>query len=201
MIISITGKIGSGKDTAANLIQLLTPYYKWQNKKFAGKLKDIAELITGIPKIKFESQEFKQQQMPGDWNMTYREFLQKIGTDAMRTGLHENVWVNALFSDYIAEVVTVGTSEFDLIEKDQLPYWIITDCRFPNELEAVKKHGGITIKIERHSDNPNFHISETALDDYTGWNYVIDNNGSIEDLKNQLLHVLESENIIKYAGL
>ena len=121
MIIGINGKIGSGKDTVGSIIQYLTlckkhnitdlPYDEfvnsagwlphWQIKKFAGKLKTIGSILTGIPVEKFEDQEFKKQQMPTGWGMTYREFLQKLGTEGMRVGVHTNVWVNALFSDYV----------------------------------------------------------------------------------------------------
>ena len=203
MIISISGRIGSGKDTVANIIEQVSPSNNWQIKKFAGKLKDIAELLTGIPKIHFEDQEFKKTSMAPEWNMTYRDFLQRIGTEAMRNGLHENVWVNALFSDYKATTIAVGSNEFDITEKDVLPNWLITDTRFPNELEAVKQHNGITIKVIRDSGNTvgTLHSSETALDHYTNWDYVIDNNGSIEDLKAQIFSILEMENLIIYAGL
>lgn len=100
MIIGISGKIGSGKDTLAQMIQDLQPEMNWQVKKFAGKLKAAATLITGVPVEKWEEQEFKKQYMGDEWGMTYREFLQRLGTDAMRNGLHTNVWVNALMSDY-----------------------------------------------------------------------------------------------------
>jgi hypothetical protein len=111
----------------------------------------------------------------------------------MRNGLHENVWVNALFADYY----------FNIEEDEQMPNWLITDCRFPNELEAVKAHKGITIKVIRDSGNTvgTTHASETALDDYTEWDYVVDNNGSIEDLKTQVFSILEKESLLKYAGL
>jgi hypothetical protein len=157
------------KDTIADIIMQYTPYHRWQVKKFAGKLKDIAEILTGVPKINFEDQEFKQQDMGPEWGMTYRDLLQKLGTEAMRSGLHKNVWVNALFADY----------QFNIEEDEQIPYWIITDSRFPNELAAVKKHNGITIKVIRDSGNTigTIHTSETALDDYTEWDYVINNNG------------------------
>ena len=192
-IISISGKIGSGKDTIADIIMQYTPYHRWQVKKFAGKLKDIAEILTGVPKINFEDQEFKKQDMGPEWGMTYRDLLQKLGTEAMRNGLHENVWVNALFADY----------HFNIEEDEQMPNWLITDCRFPNELEAVKTHKGITIKVIRDSGNTigTTHASETALDDYTEWDYVVDNNGSIEDLKTQVFSILEKESLLKYAGL
>jgi hypothetical protein len=193
MIISITGKIGSGKDTIADIIMQYTPYHDWEIKKFAGKLKDIAEILSGVPKINFEDQEFKKQDMGPNWGMTYRDLLQRLGTEAMRNGLHENVWVNALFADY----------HFNIEEDEQMPNWLITDCRFPNELEAVKAHKGITIKVIRDSGNTvgTTHASETALDDYTEWDYVVDNNGSIEDLKTQVFSILEKESLLKYAGL
>ena len=171
-LISINGKIGSGKDTVGNIIQYLTandsssdiverikdglPIYghhnsKWEIKKFAGKLKQIASLLTGIPVEMFEDQEFKKLDMGSKWGMTYREFLQKLGTDAMRDNLHKNIWVNALFADYRSEhkkdkqVSPVDVS----FDKSTLPNWIITDMRFPNEMDAVKERKGITIKVIR----------------------------------------------------
>jgi hypothetical protein len=195
MIISITGKIGSGKDTIADIIMQYTPYHDWEIKKFAGKLKDIAEILSGVPKINFEDQEFKKQDMGPNWGMTYRDLLQKLGTEAMRNGLHKNVWVNALFSDYKGQQNADGSFSH--------PNWLITDTRFPNELEAAKTHNGITIKVVRESGNTigTTHASETALDDYTKWDYVVDNNGSLEDLKTQILSILEKESLLKYAGL
>ena len=204
MIISITGKIGSGKDTIADIIMQYTPYHDWEIKKFAGKLKVIAEILSGVPKINFEDQEFKKQDMGPEWGMTYRDLLQKLGTEAMRNGLHTNVWVNALMSDYTPTHYAVGALETELSEESAIyPNWLITDCRFPNELEAVKTHKGITIKVIRDSGNTigTTHASETALDDYTKWDYVVDNNGSFEDLKTQVFSILEKESLLKYAGL
>lgn len=236
MIISITGKIGSGKDTAASLIQQITPYHGWQIKKFAGKLKEVAALLTGIPTKRFEDQSFKQTNLSSDWDtikmtgtglrqdgfnnftraevvhMTVRDLLQKLGTEAMREGLHRNVWVNALFADY--QLFKVGNGFSRVIKSAEgipidyeyevaMPNWIITDTRFPNELEAVKSKGGITIKIVRDSGNTvgTQHISETALDHVTDWDYVIDNTGTIEELKQKLYDILSKESLIKYTGL
>jgi len=194
-IISISGKIGTGKDTVADIIQSITPYYNWEVKKFAGKLKVIAEILTGIPTRQFEDQEFKNQDMPLEWGMTYRDLLQKLGTDAMRNGLHKNVWVNALMADYKGQQNVDGSFSH--------PNWLITDTRFPNELEAAKTHNGIVIKVVRESGNTigTTHASETALDDYTKWDYVVDNNGSFEELKTQVFSILEKESLLKYAGL
>jgi dephospho-CoA kinase len=68
-LIGISGKIGSGKDTVAAIIQELYPQY--EVKKFAGKLKDIASILTGIPVEKFEDQEFKKTDLGKEWSYAY----------------------------------------------------------------------------------------------------------------------------------
>jgi hypothetical protein len=174
MIIGINGKIGSGKDTIGDIIQkicITNDGPEFEVKKFAGKLKQIASLLTGIPVEKFEDQEFKKTLLSPEWGtvrpnvlntipvfenvqfnemMSVRELLQKLGTEAMRDGLHENVWVNALFADYVPVV-----KEWDEFGNDILveyPSWCITDMRFPNELEAVKEREGITIRVVRNNN-------------------------------------------------
>jgi len=127
-IIGISGRIGSGKDTVGEIIKKLCLTNKgpeFEIKKFAGKLKTIASLLTGIPIEKWEDQEFKNLEMPEGWNMTYRTFLQKLGTEGMRIGVHENVWCNALFSDYSVQVdddflnmSVEDAKKLGLIEKD-----------------------------------------------------------------------------------
>ena len=204
MIISITGKIGSGKDTVAQIIQECTPYHKWEIQKWAGKLKTIAEIISGIPKEKFEDQDFKYTNLPKCWDrqvqsgrykttqsMTVRDLLQLLGTEAMRNGLHTNVWVNALMSDYTPAHYLVGALETELSEESAVyPNWIITDTRFPNELEAVREQKGITIKVHRPGrktdEKQAQHASEVALDHVTDWDYVISNDGDLSDLKNKV---------------
>ena len=209
-IISVSGRIGSGKDEVGKIIQYLTSpeaIYKggyshckdmgfsyevnWEIKKFAGKLKQIASIITGVPVDKFEDQEFKKTNMPECWDkpqqsgrykalkpMTYRQFLQELGTNSMRDNLHSNVWVSALFSDY-------NTSS----------RWIITDTRFQNELEAVKSIGGITIRVVRPDIKQDNHPSETSLDD-AEFDYTVINDGSIDDLVVKIRRILIKERII-----
>lgn len=172
MLIGINGKISSGKDTAAQLIQELFPEMNFEIKKYAGKLKQIASLLTGIEQSNFESQEFKKTYLGDEWGMTVRDLLQRLGTEAMRNGLHENVWVNALFSTF-----------------NNQSNWIVTDVRFPNEYEAIKNLGGVLIRITRPGTDIGTHISETALDDFE-FDIEIANNGTIEDLREKLHHVI-----------
>jgi hypothetical protein len=204
MIIALNGYIGSGKDTTGQMIQklgqekndLYMGFATWEIKKFAGKLKQIASLLTGIETEKFEDQEFKKINLPEGWDtfivemkgkdgleytagireeefynpdlvmedvreaghtylgvkkrpMTVREFLQKLGTDAIRTGLHHNTWVNAAFTEY----QPIGhRSSVPNITQDYIPIypnWIFTDCRFKNEADTVRQKGGKVIRVVR----------------------------------------------------
>lgn len=125
--------------------------------------------------------------------LTVREFLQLLGTDAGRIVIHENIWVNAFWADYKS---IGGKMIANPQEKHKVyPNWIITDCRFPNEAQSVKDRGGIIIRTERDNPNPSNHPSETGLDDYQDFDYIIDNNGSMEDLIEQVRIILIKEGI------
>ena len=191
-LIGISGKIGSGKDTTAELIQLVTTYglnhltevrkvtprlmdipdfktytlqnANWQIVKYAENLKLIASMLTGIPRKNFEDQEFKKTHLGEEWNnITVREFLQTLGTRALRDNLNENVWINSLFGNF-----------------NESSQWLVTDTRFPNEANAIKERGGIVVRVDRGLSTGD-HPSETALDDYE-FDYVIPNTGTIEEL-------------------
>lgn len=162
----------------------------WGIKKFASKLKQIASLLTGIPAEKFEDQEFKKTYLGKEWvtitdhgsdtkYMTVREFLQKLGTDAVREGLHTETWVNALFADYkVQGAISIGQT-YSAID---LPNWIITDCRFPNEAAAIRERNGLVIRVVRPGDNKgDLHPSEVAMDRYS-FDYIIHNDGNLEVL-------------------
>jgi hypothetical protein len=200
-LIGISGRMNSGKDTVAGMIQDITGSY--DVKRFAGKLKIIASILTGIPVEKFEQQDFKKQSLPAEWSgykytanpsgsavlpkysgdvntvpMTVRELLQKLGTDAIRDHLHENAWVNALFADFF--------------EGEQ---WIAPDTRFPNELSAIKQRGGIVIRVDRMDCPESGHASETALDNFQ-FDYVIKNYWGMEQLRENVLHMLAHFKIV-----
>lgn len=181
MIIGLSSYATGGKDTVARFIQELQPE-KWEVKKFSGKLKEIASILTGIPEHMFEDQDFKTSILGEEWwknygdfyhQTTVRDFLQILGTDAIRNGLHTNAWVNALMADY-------KPAKMDQYNPSN---WIITDCRFPNEAQAVKDNGGVVIRIVRPGIEPvNAHPSETALDNWD-FDYKIANASDLISLK------------------
>lgn len=171
----------------------------WRIKKFSGALKKVASILTGIPVHKFEDQEFKESFLGNEWHievetpldvvfgdvqfmkmMSVRELLQKLGTDAIRNGLHPNAWVNAAMAGYKPTIVGYDGNGSPVSE---LPHWIFTDCRFPNEAQAVKDRGGVVIRVDRPGVGPvNDHPSETALDDWD-FDYKIANVSDLESLK------------------
>lgn len=177
---------------------LETTENNYQIKKFADKLKDIVCLLIGCTRADLEDHDFKEKELGEEWwiyktrdygdytirnynsnnledlhrdwkevklvKTTPRILLQLIGTECGRDIIHPNIWVNSLFADYHKE-----------------SNWIITDCRFQNEAKAIRSKGGILIRIEIDGGKLHNHPSETSLDGYD-FDYVLSNNGSIEDL-------------------
>ena len=239
MIIGINGYAGSGKDTVGTIIQYLqadtdlplkgvlkkTAHHEWwleersgwEIKKWAGKLKDIASLLTGIPVKNFEDQEFKTSLLGPEWGtvtdiplnsvpvfadiqfnklISVREFLQKLGTDAIRDSLHTNAWVNALMADYTPTQVQWSDGPIGGYKDGPMPNWIITDTRFPNEAQAIKDKGGIVIRVDRPGVKPiNDHPSEVGLDSWD-FDYKIANVSDLKALSLTVRMILEKESIL-----
>ena len=186
MIIGVSGYSGCGKDTVGTILQQIDKDSHWEIKKWAGKLKQVAELLTGIPVEKFEDQEFKKTNLGKQWNdrinnpMSVRDFLQKLGTEGLRDGLHTNTWVNALMADYKCVPADRAPNGWDCDN------WIITDTRFPNEAQAIKDAGGIIIRVTRPGIGPvNDHPSETGLNQWK-FDYEIQNDSSLNELINSV---------------
>lgn len=135
--------------------------------------------------------------------LTPRKILQLLGTEAGRNIIHPNIWVNASLHKYYASETVRPISEENkakypvgMAPDNQIsmeyPKWVFTDTRFPNEAKAIKEKGGILIRVNRNTKNlENLHPSETALDNYQDWDYVIDNNGTIEELISKVQTVLD----------
>lgn len=196
-LLSISGKKRSGKNQVAIFINELLAeragksYVPYNEKAFANLVKVFASMLTGIPLSGFESAEDKAKELGPEWScydnlglkipMTRRLFLQKLGTDACNMNLHKDTWINGLFQDWTEN------------EK-----WIITDVRFPQEVQAIKKRSGVVIRVVRpETDNSgDTHASETSLDNYKGFDYIIDNSGTLDDLRNQVKVVLTKLKLI-----
>ena len=89
--------------------------------------------------------------------------------------------------------------EFEKTFKRKRSSWIITNVKFPNQAKAVTDRGGIMIRVNRNMpdrDNITKQKAETALDHYAGFDYVLQNNGTVEELIEQVKEILILEKII-----
>lgn len=129
-------------------------------------------------------------------NLTPRLLLQLLGTKCGRNIIHPNIWVNSLMREYFCVQSDLAPNGIDC------PNWIITDLRFLNEMEAVKKRNGITIRVNRDIYLPGGgelgykeDESETELDN-AEFDYVINNDGTIEELIEKVKEILTKEKLI-----
>ena len=148
MIISISGLIGSGKDTIA---EDLVAKHGFKQESFAGNLKDAKSTIFNWDRELLEG----KTELGREWrdtidtwwsnrlgipNLTPRWVLQHWGTEVCRYGFHDDIWIASL--------------ENKLLESTQ--DIVISDCRFPNEISMIKGLGGTTVRVSR-GGNPQWY--------------------------------------------
>jgi hypothetical protein len=125
---------------------------------------------------------YEEHIIPRTGPMTAREIMQIVGTDIFREMFDDNVWVNAALRS---------------IKESKVPIALVADCRFPSEVNAVLKEGGIVIRLTRELESQDNHSSETALDDYpfdtTDGCFIIDNHDKSIEWKNEHVKSLLSE--------
>ncbi len=202
-IIGICGFIGSGKDTAADY---LVNFHEFRRDSFAATLKDAVAAVFGWDRELLEgrtkqAREWREQIDPW-WaerlnmpELTPRLVLQLWGTEVCRRSFHDDIWIASLES-------RLRNS------KDSI---VISDCRFPNEIRAIKEAGGKVIWVQR-GELPSWHImagkanngdtfaaeklkalgvhaSETAWVG-TNFDYILDNNGTVDDLYNRIAAIV-----------
>ena len=195
MIIGFVGFIGSGKDTAADY---LVNFHGFRRDSFANTLKDAVAAVFGWDRTLLEgrtkeAREWREQVDPW-WaerlnipHLTPRWVLQYWGTEVCRQAFHDDIW--------IASVENKMRKTTDNI--------VISDVRFPNEINAIHGAGGIVVRVQRGSQphwydiaiqankgslsaqnflkNEGIHASETA---WVGGNidHVVHNDHSIDSL-------------------
>ena len=102
--------------------------------------------------------------------VTVRRLLQWWGTEYRR----------AQDPDYWTKAWGRKVEQYDLSRSHVL----VDDVRFLNELNVIRAHGGLIVKIERPGFlGANNHSSETSLDGFTAWDTIVVNDGTLEDFK------------------
>jgi len=204
MIIGICGLIGSGKGTVGDI--LVEQGYK--KVSFADKLKDGVATIFGWDRAMLEGDTDEsrtwREQTDEFWSnetkmeVTPRLVLQLFGTDCLRNGFYDGVWVS-LLKKYIL---------------DNPGDYVIPDVRFRNEQNMIRELGGKVWQVKRGKDpvwfqraihdnaNPDtsnlmngFDIHESEykwIDVNTRFDSILHNEGTIEELKDLVLHEISN---------
>jgi len=183
MILGITGFIGSGKDTIADY---LVTDHGFKRLSFAASLKDAVasvfgwdrELLEGTTKSSRKWREVKDEWWSNRLSMdiTPRWILQHWGTDVFREHFHKDIWV-ASVENKLRQA------------KDDI---VITDCRFANEVQAIKSSGGIAIRVER-GPRPVWYEAAVAFNkgEWGNMSWAI----SREELRRQKVHASEYSSV------
>ena len=186
MLIGLVGLIGSGKDTVA---ERLITHHGYKRDSFAKSLKDAVssmfnwdrEMLEGNTKISREwretADEFWSKKMGKE--VTPRWVLQYFGTEVMRQGMYDAIWVDSVIGRYKGDKT------------------VISDTRFQNEIKTIKAHGGIVVLVKREEiptredmQKQGIHQSEW---DWVGsdFDYTIDNTSSLEGLNAHIDHFID----------
>lgn len=127
-LIGFAGKPGSGKDTCADF---LVQHHGFTKTAFAKPLKECCqnlfllndEQVNGNSKNVLDSR----------YGMTPRELLQKLGTDFIREMISKTFWIDRFAEDFEHMAKPV----------------VVSDVRFPNEADIIRRMGGIVIYVSR----------------------------------------------------
>ena len=203
-IIGIVGFIGSGKDTVADY---LVNFHQFRRESFANSLKAAVSQVFGWDRELLEGRTNQSRiwrETKDEWwskrlgcDVTPRWVLQYWGTEVVRKGFHDDMWVASLEN-------RLRSSTDDIV---------ITDGRFPNEIKAIRNAGGKVVRIKRGPEpewfndaksmnkgatrNTSWALSKHRIDQLgvhaseTAWvgqkfDVVLNNSGTIEELYQQI---------------
>lgn len=203
MLVGITGFIGSGKNTVATHLVYKAGYTQ---DSFAASLKDACSVIFSWDRKMMEgdtnmSRTWREQVDPwweeklGIPNFTPRLAMQLIGTDALRNYFNPDIWLLTVERRYET--------------RKGRPSIVITDARFPNEINMIKELGGKIINVSLDEPPAWYDIAYAAVrgdyvsaqrmaDDYShihtsewAWlstdpDYTIMNTGTREELEEKV---------------
>lgn len=179
-LIGVTGRKYNGKDTIANYY---TQKHNFVQLSFAGPLKDICELLFDF---NYEQLHGSLKEVPDDnwFNLTPRQVLQFVGTEMFRNmmgdltpELEGNFWILCLKN----KIKKLQKNKPDI-------HIVISDVRFPNELDLIKELGGVSLRVVRPSHNiknNDTHESEILIDKLDVDIEII-NDGNIAELHHKL---------------
>ena len=196
MLIGVVGLIGSGKGTVSDRLE---QKHNFRKDSFAKSLKDAVSSMFNWDREMLEGKtdESRAWREKPDvfWSkrfgkdVTPRWVLQYFGTEVMRQGMHDSIWIDSCMARY-----------------DGKPT-VIADTRFENEIKIIREMGGSILLVKRGQDPDwftdyvegnvvpkNVHSSEYAWAK-SEYDHLITNNGTLEDLHSKIDDLIVSDKI------
>ena len=171
VLIGITGKAGSGKDTAANYLK---QYYGFKGVAFADPIRRGMKAIIGLDDYHF-AHPTKEEVLP-EIGKSPRQMMQTLGTEWGRQLVNQDLWLI---------LAGIQVMEWNSMGHDV----VITDVRFENEAAWVREQGGVVWHILRGESVAAAHVSEAGVYLHPHEDEVINNNGTLYDLYDQVIHL------------
>lgn len=167
-ILALTGYAQSGKDTVA---EILVANHGFTRISFADPIREAVYALNPIV-------------TPGS-DVRVRNLVDLLGWDNVKVQYPEIRRLLQVFGTEVAREQWSDTFWIDLAFSKMEPHkaYVITDCRFPNEAEAIRAHDGKIWRVNRPGVGP---VNSHASDNFIGQIPVdaeIDNVGSIADLE------------------
>ena len=196
MLIGVVGLISSGKGTVADRLE---QKHNFRKDSFAKSLKDAVSSMFNWDREMLEGKtdESRAWREKPDvfWSkrfgkdVTPRWVLQYFGTEVMRQGMHDTIWIDSCMARY-----------------DGKPT-VIADTRFENEIKMIREMGGSILLVKRGQDPDwftdyvegnvvpkNVHSSEYAWAK-SEYDHLITNDGTLEDLHSKIDELIVSNKI------
>lgn len=161
LVIGFCGKAKAGKDSAATAIADCLNSQGVVNQKyaFADPIREIGK-IFGFSRVVMDDQSLKENWKHPWLDVTPRKFMQLVGSEMFRNNLNPDVWVKHLKNrinkfEHSLDSDSGHTLEIEPRENVWSPKAVvlITDVRFPNEVEMIKRIGGFVIRVERTNNS------------------------------------------------
>ena len=196
MLVGVVGLIGSGKGTVSDRLE---QKHNFRKDSFAKSLKDAVSSMFNWDREMLEGKtdESRAWREKPDvfWSkrfgkdVTPRWVLQYFGTEVMRQGMHDAIWIDSCMARY-----------------DGKPT-VIADTRFENEIKIIREMGGSILLVKRGQDPDwftdyvegnvvpkNVHLSEYAWAK-SEYDHLITNDGTLEDLHSKIDDLIVSDKI------
>lgn len=186
-IIALHGPKGCGKDTFVEMAMKLFPQINFNQVAFADPIKTaICEIFDLESQVHYD--EFKRGDVevcawtPDSQLVEGRQVVRGIGM-LMRS------YDTQQFVEYVEQKIQQNSHIPNMV-------WCITDLRFDNEIQFIKKMGGLIVKINRPSLKFDGHASETEIPDQL-CDFFLDNSSGLKEYSNNIYNLINTMKLNK----